>query len=223
MEAVLIHPPKKNVESIQTMLSGENIFAHSISHEKLRNEFQQFTGAAAFLVFAEENLNDALKSIQFLSDRQPQASIFLLDANSSPARAKLCNMYTCTYLDLTHKQLVGSSIRKQLYRDAQLRTVQKYIRAYNVYVDLQRRLVKRDDKVIFLRNKEFSLLEYFILNKGKLLQRSTILEQVWDRNANFGSNTLDVHVNRLRRKLDGPFKTKLIHTVHCIGYRFDKE
>ena len=43
------------------------------------------------------------------------------------------------------------------------------------------------------------------------------------RNADFASNTVDVHINRLRRKIDYPFRDKLIHTVHCLGYIFDKK
>ncbi len=101
-------------------------------------------------------------------------------------------------------------------------TVQKWLRAFDLRLDLEHRAVKRQNIVISLRNKEFSLLEFFIINRGKLLTRNVILEHVWDRNADFSSNTVDVHINRLRRKIDNPFKSKLIHTVHSIGYIFDK-
>lgn len=98
----------------------------------------------------------------------------------------------------------------------------KWVRAFDIGIDLMRHRVKRREKYIPLRNKEFSLLEFFIENQGKVLTRDTILEFVWDRNGTFASNTVDVHVNRLRRKLDDGFKEKLIHTVHCIGYIFEK-
>lgn len=99
----------------------------------------------------------------------------------------------------------------------------RWLHVSNIWLDTQQRLAKRDTCVIPLRNKEFSLLEFFMINRGKILTRNDILEHVWDRNANFASNTVDVHINRLRRKLDDPFKDKLIHTVHCIGYMFGKE
>ena len=98
----------------------------------------------------------------------------------------------------------------------------KWLRAYDIWLNMRRRFVKRHKLVIPLRNKEFALLEFFIINRGKIVTRDDILEHVWDRNGNFASNTVDVHINRLRRKLDRPFPEKLIHTIHCVGYRFEK-
>ena len=75
---------------------------------------------------------------------------------------------------------------------------------------------------IYLRNKEFSLLEYFMKNVGKVLSRTQILEDVWDRNICCPTNTVDVHVSNLRKKLHKKFSLNLIKTVYCIGYIFDK-
>lgn len=74
---------------------------------------------------------------------------------------------------------------------------------------------------IFLRNKEFSLLYYFIENMGKVLSRTQILEDVWDRNIVCPTNTVDVHVSNLRRKIKTHTDKECIKTVHCIGYIFD--
>lgn len=98
----------------------------------------------------------------------------------------------------------------------------KCLHAFDIKLDLEHRFVKRAKYIFPLRNKEFALLEFFIINKGKILTRNSIMEHVWDRNANFASNTVDVHINRLRRKIDDPFREKLIHTVPCIGYIFEK-
>lgn len=73
---------------------------------------------------------------------------------------------------------------------------------------------------IELRHKEFGLLEFLMLNAGKLLSREIILESVWDRNANIFTNTVDVHINKLRKKIDYKVQEKYIHTVHCSGYIF---
>lgn len=73
---------------------------------------------------------------------------------------------------------------------------------------------------IVLRNKEYSLLEYFIKNCDKVLTRTRLLEDVWDRNIFCSTNTVDVHVSSLRRKLKRYLKVDLIQTIHCIGYRF---
>lgn len=98
----------------------------------------------------------------------------------------------------------------------------RWMRAYDIWLDIERRLAKRGESKIALRNKEFALLEFFMMHRGRVVSRNMIFEHLWDRNANFMSNTVDVHITRLRRKIDGPFKEKLIHTVHCVGYVFEK-
>ncbi|OGJ42468.1 hypothetical protein A3B60_03640 [Candidatus Peregrinibacteria bacterium RIFCSPLOWO2_01_FULL_39_12] len=74
---------------------------------------------------------------------------------------------------------------------------------------------------IFLRNKEFSLITYFVKNIGRVVSRTQILEEVWDRNIFCPTNTVDVHVSSLRRKIKKHLKHDLIKTVHCVGYIFE--
>ena len=100
--------------------------------------------------------------------------------------------------------------------------IHKRVRLYDIHLDLEHRFARRNKQTFPLRNKEFALLEFFMNNRGRVLTRDSILEHVWDRNATFSSNTVDVHINRLRRKLYDPFREKLIHTVHCLGYIFEK-
>lgn len=83
-----------------------------------------------------------------------------------------------------------------------------------------RKLFINGDKVV-LRNKEFSLLEYFMNNVGRVLSRTQILEDVWDHNICCPTNTVDVHVSSLRKKLESFSSGYLIRTVHCIGYIFE--
>ena len=79
------------------------------------------------------------------------------------------------------------------------------------------REVKRENRCMELKNKEFSLLEFLMKNAGKILSRSAILEHVWDRNTNILTNTVDVHISGLRKKIDNGFSRKLIETVHFVG------
>ncbi|MBI2453239.1 response regulator transcription factor [Candidatus Peregrinibacteria bacterium] len=90
-------------------------------------------------------------------------------------------------------------------------------------LNLETRQVTRGKKCVILRNKEFALLEFLMLTPGKILNRNTILEQVWDRNANILTNTIDVHISTLRKKIDQGFRKKLIETVHCVGYLLNIE
>jgi heavy metal response regulator len=85
-------------------------------------------------------------------------------------------------------------------------------------VDLVSRKVIRDGKLIDLTTKEFSLLEFFIRNKNKTLNRSTITEHIWNYNFDTGTNIIDVYINHLRAKIDGDFDKKLLHTIRGVGY-----
>lgn len=88
-------------------------------------------------------------------------------------------------------------------------------------LDVGSHQVKYKNETIYLRHKEFSLLHFLMLNKGRVLSRNTILENVWDRNANIFTNTVDVHVSQLRKKLEHQTDQKYIHTIPCTGYIFE--
>jgi two-component system, OmpR family, copper resistance phosphate regulon response regulator CusR len=88
----------------------------------------------------------------------------------------------------------------------------------DVRVDLNTYEVIRDGRKIDLTQKEFALLVYFLRNKGKVVSRSDITENVWDINFDTGTNIIDVYVNFLRKKIDKDFPQKLIHTQTGVGY-----
>lgn len=77
---------------------------------------------------------------------------------------------------------------------------------------------KRKGQMIELTAKEYSLLEYLIRNKDRVLSRTVISEHIWDYNFDTGTNLIDVYVNHLRNKIDLGFEKKLIHTVRGVGY-----
>jgi len=87
-------------------------------------------------------------------------------------------------------------------------------------LDLDRKIAKRGEKTIELTAKEFSLLEYFMQNKGRVVTRSEISEKVWDISFDTGTNVVDVYVNILRKKIEKDFDKKLIHTRIGMGYIF---
>lgn len=78
--------------------------------------------------------------------------------------------------------------------------------------------VKRDGEVIVLTAKEFKLLYYLAKNSGRIVSRDQILDNVWDINFDMNTNVVDVYINYLRKKIDKPFATKLIHTMKGLGY-----
>lgn len=88
----------------------------------------------------------------------------------------------------------------------------------DIEMDLIQRSVKRSHQDIQLTSKEFALLEYFMRNPNRPLGRVSIAEHVWDVHFDSESNVIDVYVNMLRKKIDSPFKKKLIQTVVGVGY-----
>ena len=85
-------------------------------------------------------------------------------------------------------------------------------------MDLTSHSVFRDDTPIALSAKEFSILEYMILNQGIVLSREKIEEHIWNYDYQGGSNLVDVYIRYLRKKVDEAFTPKLIHTVRGVGY-----
>jgi len=85
-------------------------------------------------------------------------------------------------------------------------------------LDRVERKVERAGKRIELTSKEFGLLEYLMLNAGRRVSRTMIIEHVWNLSFDTGTNVIDVYVNYLRRKVDQAFGRRLIHTVRGVGY-----
>jgi two-component system OmpR family response regulator len=92
------------------------------------------------------------------------------------------------------------------------------LKAQDLELDLLSRKVKRKDKNIELQSREFRLLEYMLKHKGQVVTRTMLLENVWDYHFDPQTNVIDVHISRLRRKIDKDFKSKIIKTIRGAGY-----
>ena len=90
-------------------------------------------------------------------------------------------------------------------------------------MDLLSRSVKRDGQKIDLQPREFRLLEYLMRHASQVVTRTMLLEGVWDYHFDPQTNVIDVHVSRLRHKIDKPFPTALIHTIRNAGYMLRPE
>lgn len=90
-------------------------------------------------------------------------------------------------------------------------------------LNLDNKTVKRANKKIELTAKEFSLLEYLIRNKNKVISRTDIAEKIWEITFDTGTNVIDVYINFLRKKIDKNFSPKLIHTQIGMGYILKEE
>lgn len=97
------------------------------------------------------------------------------------------------------------------------------LRACGLTLNRQTYSVKRNDKVINLRRKEFELLTCLMEHAGQTVSRRELTDRVWSDQEQLWTNTVDVHINHLRNKLDRPFREPLIHTLHGIGYKLARE
>ncbi|BBD97149.1 DNA-binding response regulator [Sphingobium amiense] len=98
-------------------------------------------------------------------------------------------------------------------------TVETTLACGTLTMDLLKREVRRGDRPIDLQPREFRLLEYLLRHAGQVVTRTMLLEGVWDYHFDPGTNVIDVHISRLRRKVDGEGDTPLILTVRGAGYR----
>lgn len=85
-------------------------------------------------------------------------------------------------------------------------------------LNLDSKMVTRAGKRIDLTTREYALLEYLMLNKGKIISRVDISERVWSLNFDTSTNVIDVYISYLRKKIDKEFSPKLLHTIVGMGY-----
>lgn len=88
----------------------------------------------------------------------------------------------------------------------------------NLTVIIDSHTVLRDNQKIKLSMREFSILEYMIRNKERVLSRESIEQHIWDYGYEGGTNVVDVYIRYLRKKIDNGYSPKLIHTIRGLGY-----
>jgi DNA-binding response OmpR family regulator len=101
----------------------------------------------------------------------------------------------------------------------QIRSIIEY---RDLTMDIDHHKVSRSGVEISLRRKEFDILEYLVINKGRIMTRSMIMDHVWSSHSNSWTSTVDVHIKHLRDKVDRPFEDAYIKTAYGLGYKIDE-
>ncbi|MCA9403597.1 MAG: response regulator transcription factor [Candidatus Omnitrophica bacterium] len=112
-------------------------------------------------------------------------------------------------------------VRSLIRRDSQRKVTR--IRIADLELDQLSHEVSRAGTKIPLTAKEYALLEYFMLNPNRVLTRAMLMEHVWDRNFDTLSNSIEVYINFLRKKIDKKFSQPLLHTLYSRGYMLSEE
>jgi two-component system OmpR family response regulator len=105
-----------------------------------------------------------------------------------------------------------------LRRTRQTPAAETTLRVADLELDQLTRTVRRGGHVIALQPREYRLLEYLMSNAGRVVTRTMLLEQVWDYHFDPQTNVIDVHISRLRGKIDKNFEQPLLQTVRGAGY-----
>ncbi|POA28787.1 MULTISPECIES: response regulator transcription factor [unclassified Pseudomonas] len=92
------------------------------------------------------------------------------------------------------------------------------LRVGNLHVDLLRRSVRRGDRTIDLVPREYALLEHLMRNAEQVVTRTMLFEAVWNYSYDERTNVIEVHIGRLRRKIDAEGEPQMIHTIRGAGY-----
>ena len=101
--------------------------------------------------------------------------------------------------------------------------LEEVLQVGDLKLDPSSKKVTRASQEINLTAKEYGVLEYLMRNKGKVLSKEQIISHVWDFDADVLPNNVELFIMFLRRKIDKPFKSKLIHTVSGFGYKLEKK
>ena len=96
-----------------------------------------------------------------------------------------------------------------------------HLKVGELEMDLLARVVRREGRKIDIQPREFRLLEYLMRNANQVVTRTMLLEKVWDYHFDPQTNVIDVHVSRLRSKIDREFDKPMLHTVRGAGYRLE--
>jgi len=220
MYALVISENKLTSELLCRNLRCENILCESIT---IYNNYKNYILFNNFdcIIYKLTNISSKnIKIFSVLKEISFNKPVFLLINKYQLNDIELSNI-TSPYIfpEDIPSRFLANEIKKIVNR---LKNINKEysIKVHDVKLDINKRIVERYGEKKFLRNKEFQLLEFLMRNTDTLLSRQYILENVWDRNAYFITNTVDVHINSLRKKIDYKRHQQLIETVYCSGYIF---
>ena len=225
MKVLLIEDEKKAVQSLKKGLNEHDIEVDFAMDGSLGCEMAL---ANKYDVIISDIIVPGINGFeltQFLRSKNINTPVLLLTAlSSTDDKVSGLEAGADDYLTKPYefKELLARV--KALSRRGKDSVLPKSVLSFNgIEMNLLAKEFFRDGQKIELTPKEFSLMEYFILNQGRAISKIEIAEKVWDIYFETSSNVVEVYVNYLRNKMDKPFQKKLIHTVFGQGYILKEE
>ncbi len=161
---------------------------------------------------------DGLTVIKELRQENISTPVLFLSAKDSlKDKIEGLNLGADDYLTkpFSFEELVAR-VRALLRRTSVNKTIE--LKAGDLILDTQKHIVLRNGNEITLTPKEYSILEYLIRNKNKIISRTILTEHVYDYHFDTDTNVIDVYINKLRNKIDKGYEKHLLNTVRGIGY-----
>lgn len=163
---------------------------------------------------------DGLKVIETLRKEGDQTPVLVLSALSEiDQRVEGLRAGGDDYLTKPYAFAELLARIEALVRRRDPSAVQTKLKVGDLEMDLLARTVRRGGEEIPLQPREFRLLEFLMKHAGQVVTRTMLLEKVWDYHFDPQTNVIDVHVSRLRGKIDKPYDRAMLHTVRGAGYR----
>ncbi len=218
MNVLFLAEQSAKAQFIHNGLRYENLFAELYYFKDLDAELKQKVLQANGLFILMQNISALEKAVDYVLDIKSDLPIILLSYEFQPfyfqllhESQKIRNFFTRPF----PFRLMANEIRTQIFHDRE-KIHKSVLKIRDLQLNRETHEIVIDGRTLYLRNKEFALLEFLMMNVGRVLSRETILEHVWDHNANIFTNTVDVHINKLRKKISK--RDTFIRTIPCSGY-----
>jgi two-component system OmpR family response regulator len=221
MRVLIIDDNKQVVASLQRGLKPSYAVDVALTGQDgiLRAESTQYDAILLDLNLPDISGEDVCASLRFSGITTP--ILILTGRDVVQDKVELLDMGADDYITKPFSlEEIRARIRVALRHHAS-KMISNTLTLQDLELDTGARTVRRANKPIELRRKEFDLLEYMMRNQGQTLTRPMILEHIWDMNENLWANVVDVHIKHLRDKIDRPYDSQLIKTVHGVGYKLE--
>lgn len=214
MQGTLFCRDRKSAEFILHGLRRTSLSLELASNWKSFERDQLLFQSSVFVFHGSLSRED-ISLIQLIQKIKPSACLVILD----PADMRCIDDFDLVFSKPFSYPHLSLLVQKKMCEKRD-RFMRHRLRFGDITLHVLRRTLTRGDKTISLSNKEFSLMQYFFLNPGRIISRSDIMDTVWDRHCPISTNTVDVHVSRLRGKLEKCHAAAFLRTVPCFGYQW---
>lgn len=222
MHILILATNQEQAEFVKKGVSCENLPADVIRDDACGHELFENLSKSDGAIILSDNAERSRSVMDLCRNIKPSMPFMILAGSDDSIYTSLLkdNKIAAYFIRPFPFRQIAAEMKYAIFRMREKADTGKYV-LRDLEVDVLSHNVSICKVPVYLRNKEFSLLHYMIVNKGRVLSRSDILQNVWDRNTNILTNTVDVHVSQLRKKIRGVAVDSYIRTIPCMGYMLE--